>query len=225
MIYGVLDTVRNNNKLIIFVHGLAGDMREHQFYNAAKFFPQKGFDTLRFDLYSWEDKGRSLSECTLETHGQDITTVIREFTDKYDELFLVGHSLGGPSILSAELDSIKSMVFWDPSYNTYEAIIGDLEYKKEQGLYVLDWGTEFILSQATVDSWKRTGDRMLPHISKPVKYIFAGKSALKKAWQDKLESIKPEYEQFTIEEAGHTFDEAGVEEVLFEETLKWVSKK
>ncbi len=43
--------------LVVFVHGLTGNMNEHLFFNGARWFEKKGFATFRFNLYDWE-KGR-----------------------------------------------------------------------------------------------------------------------------------------------------------------------
>ena len=45
---------RHTKGMIIFVHGFTGHQNEHIYYNAARFFPRKGFATFRFDLYPGE---------------------------------------------------------------------------------------------------------------------------------------------------------------------------
>ena len=97
LIHGILRD--KGTTLVIFVHGLAGNVHQALFYNASRFFANKGYATFCFDLYSGEEKGRLLSECSIETHAADVTTVLKHFCSKYDKIYLVGHSLGGPSIL------------------------------------------------------------------------------------------------------------------------------
>ncbi len=96
IIYGTLNfALKDSDKLIIFVHGLSGHQNEHIFYNAARFFPQNGFSTFRFDLYSGESKGRILSKTSIKDHVQDLDTIIQHFKSQFKHIVLVGHSLGG----------------------------------------------------------------------------------------------------------------------------------
>ena len=120
-IYGVFDQKIKSDKIIIFVHGLTGHKNVHQFYNAVNFFNNKKFVTFRFDLYSSEKSGRKLENCTIATHSEDLNQVIKYFKNKFSNIYLVGHSLGGPTILEADLENIKKIVLWDPSVNlSYE---------------------------------------------------------------------------------------------------------
>ena len=222
-IYGLLNSSKKD-KLIIFVHGLTGHKNEHIFYNAAKFFSKNKFDTFRFDLYSGEKGARSLTECTIETHSQDITQVIDHFKKNYKKIHLVGHSLGGPSIILANIESAYSIALWDPSFNTFEGLRDDMTFNTKINKYILHWGTEYLLSKEMVESWKRFDERMLAKFSKPTKIICAGKGMLHERWRNKLHLISVNHEFVLIPEAGHCFDEENTEQELFNETLKWFEK-
>jgi esterase/lipase len=221
LIYGILNSGKIYKKLIIFVHGLTGHKNEHQFYNAAKFFPKNGFATFRFDLYSGEKRGRALSECTIETHSLDLNTVINHFKDDYNQIYLVGHSLGGPAILLAKTDLVDSIVLWDPSFNILEGLSNKLKFDSRINKYILKWGTEYLLSKEMVESWKKLGDELLNYFQKPTKIICAGQGILHKSWKKKLQSITADHEFCIIQNAGHCFDEKETESDLFAETLKW----
>lgn len=224
LIYGVLNSKGKNEKLIIFVHGLTGHKNEHQFYNAANFFPDKGFDTFRFDLYSGEKDGRNLTECTIETHSSDLNTVINYFKNNYNKICLVGHSLGGPTTLLAKTATVDSVVLWDPSFNIFEDLSCDMKFDERINKYILRWGTECILSPEMIESWKRLGDELIKHIIKPTKIICAGQAHLYKTWKQKIIEIKVERDFVIIEDAGHCFDEENTEKILFNETLKWFNR-
>lgn len=224
LIYGTLNDRAGNKNLIIFVHGLTGNKNEHLFYNAAKFFPKRGFNVFRFDLYSGEKQGRSLISCSLETHADDLSTVIRYFKNSFEKIFLVGHSLGGPSILFSDITPVDSIVLWDPSFDILSRIKKYLRINKKTKKYTLNWGIEYTLSAKMINSWKKIDDRMLKLFSKPTKIICAGQCWLYKIWQQKIPAVKVENEFLVVKNAGHCFDEEGTEEILFKETLKWFKK-
>ena len=221
LLYGVLNKEGKTDKLIIFVHGLTGHKNEHHFYNAARFFPKNGFATFRFDLYSGEKKGRLMSECTIDTHSSDLNIVIDYFKPNFNKIYLVGHSLGGPTILLARLDAIKAIALWDPSFAIHEESSDEMTFDNRINKYVLRWGTECILSKEMVESWKKTGDEMLNHFRKPTKIICAGEGILHKKWKNKIKSIKVKTDFCIIKGASHCFDEKETEKKLFQETLKW----
>lgn len=224
-IKGILNSSKNaTNKLIIFVHGLTGHKNEHLFFNGAKYFSQRNFDTFRFDLYSGDKRARRLLNCTIKTHSRDLETVLNYFKEKYSEIFLVGHSLGGPTILWANHSVVKSVVLWDPAFKILETFSDELQFNKEWGVYVVDWGTEFLLSKEMVEEWRFLDERILSHFVRPTKIICAEKGILEKSWKESLEKISVETAFTSIKNAGHCFDEEGTEEQLFEETLKWFER-
>ncbi len=225
-IYGVLDALPRSSKLIIFVHGLTGHKNEHHFYNAAKFFNQKGFDTFRFDLYSGEAKGRRLERCSIITHSLDVGAVIRYFAKKYKNIYLVGHSLGGPSILGADLSGVKKIVLWDPSCSSDEESQESwCVYDKKIGAYRVDWGVTYLMSKEMVDDWRNLdSEKWYKNCIVPLKVVAAGKGFLKKEWKKLIHGFSAKHELVVISGAGHCFDEGDTEQSLFRETLTWFKK-
>lgn len=223
-IYGVLDYKTKKDKLIIFVHGLTGHKNEHQFYNAAKYFATKGFVVFRFDLYSGEKGGRKLDDCTIDTHINDLNNVIKYFITKYQVIYLVGHSLGGPVILQANLKPITKIVLWDPSVNLAKEDEDEQWYyfNKKINAYIANWGTSFLLNKKLVEEWNSFDyQQWFKNCNIPLKVICAGQSTLKNTWKKIIKNFKPINKLSIIKGASHTFDEAGVEEILFKETLVW----
>jgi dienelactone hydrolase len=219
IIYGTLNyPARATDKLIIFVHGITGSRKEHQFYGAARFFPANGYATYRFNLYSRESRGRVLSDIGIRTQSKDLDTVISHFKGKFGQLFLVGHSLGGPTIMWADLDPVKAVVLWDPSL---VPPVESFRYEEQLKKYIAKWQFEFFISPGMVEEWK--GARSLVHrMTKPVRIIFAGNYSIMGTWKDALAEIPAEHDSTTIEGAGHGFDEEGTQEQLFSRTLEWL---
>ena len=223
IIYGTLNYLKPSKNLIIFVHGLTGHKNEHIFYNAVKFFNKKCFTTFRFDLYSDESKARKLSDCSIKNHAEDINSVVKYFSRKYNKIFLVGHSLAGPSIiLSNQLFS--SVVLWDPSIGLSDLFEGAL-HDKLLDKYILSWGIQILISKEMFEESKNIkNSELIDKISKPTKIICAGKGVLYGKWKGLMNKIKDKKDFSVIKNARHCFDEEGTEEKLFEETLKWFKK-
>lgn len=229
-IYGVLTNgAKPTKRLVIFVHGLTGHKNEHQFYNAARFFPKHGCDTFRFDLYTWEKNARKLRECTVKTHAYDIETIIKYFKKTYTHITLVGHSLGGPSIVYANLENVTSIVLWDPSdMRGLKSLVVDQEKPLKQdtskGNYIIDWGVEYILGKKMAEEFKTLAPaEAVQQVHIPVKIISAekGNPIGSKKYFKYAHTPK---ELVIIKGVGHTFDELGAEDKLFSETLAWIKK-
>lgn len=139
IIYGTLNLApKESDRLIIFVHGLMGYQNEHIYYNSAKHFPKRGFNTFRFDLYSEERRARNLKECTIGINADDLDTVVNYFRTKFKKIYLVGHSLGGATVMLADLKPIRSVVLWDSTYNLNDKLTRGLKYLPElDGLFLI----------------------------------------------------------------------------------------
>jgi dienelactone hydrolase len=225
IIYGTLNfPAEGTDRLIVFVHGITGSRKEHQYYDATRYFPQNGYATYRFNLYSRDEKGRVLSDIDIWTQSEDLNTVIRHFIGKYGEIFLVGHSLGGPTIMGADLDPVKAIVLWDPSI-TPDTAPGKHFYTYDEHLkkYVIRWQLEYMVTAAMIEQWKDAGS-LIKKLIKPTRVIFAGGYVIKKTWGNRLEEIPAIHDSITINGASHGFDEEGTQEKLYEATLDWIKR-
>lgn len=230
VIYGVLSSgTRASDHLIVFVHGLTGHKNEHIFYNAARFFPKKGFDVFRFDLYSGEKGGRSLVDCNIRTHASDLNVVLKNFGKKYIHISVVGHSLGGPTVVCADTSLMQSIVLWEPSnMRGLDEIEEDLErplrFVKELDAHVFEWGVSFLLgSKMAKDFGTLKPEQYMKKINKPVKIICAEDGNVK-GGKKYLQHAHDPKDLTVIPKAGHAFDEEDAEGELFDQTLKWLEK-
>lgn len=84
-------------KLVILTHGLEGDSGRHYIRGTAKLFAQQGYDALAWNCRSCS--GEMNRALRLYNHGEigDIGEVIQHAlrTKQYDELVMVGYSMGG----------------------------------------------------------------------------------------------------------------------------------
>ncbi len=117
----ILNTKEKSQKLLVFVHGFTGSMNEAHYYAAKEFFITRWYDVFRFNLYTDGEKTRKLRDCSVAIHTQDIQTVI-EYFQGYQEIYLVGHSLGAPCIawVSDFPKNVKKIVFWDGAFQMIE---------------------------------------------------------------------------------------------------------
>jgi dienelactone hydrolase len=225
IIYGTLNRPdKGTDRLIVFVHGITGSRKEHQFYGAARFFPQRGYATYRFNLYSRDNKGRVLSDIDVRTQSGDLDTVIAHFKGKYEKIFAIGHSLGGPTIMGADLDPVKAIVLWDPSL-TPDTTPGKKFYRYDECLkkYIIRWQFEYNITAEMIEQWKNA-ESLVNNLTKPTRIIFAGNYSIKATWKNKLAEIPALHDDITIEGASHSFDEEGTQEKLYEATIGWIER-
>ncbi len=227
IIYGTLrKPAKQSSTLIIFVHGLTGHQNEHIFFNGARFFEKCGIDTFRFDLYSGEKDGRTLSTCGISTHTTDVNTVAKHFRKKYKTIFVIGHSLGGLSVLASDTSKIDGIILWDASYGKDRGDMDDAVFIKSMNAYVLKWGTEYLMGKKMNDEWNKfpAPKVAIQKIHKPLCVIVAGNGQLVKAGKEYFAFANEPKMFANIKGAGHTFDEDGVEQELFEATKRFVKK-
>jgi len=230
VIYGTLGTSKKvSTTLAVFVHGLTGSTNEHTFHNAAKLFPKKDVDVFRFSLYTGEKGGRTLSKCTIKDHSDDLNQVLKYFKKKYKNIAVVGHSLGSPTILRSDTSLFDTAVLWDPSYLAGNR--GDMPTKAKlngREVYIEEWGTEFLMNPAMVKEWQWfNGENeldLVANLGKPLKIIAAGKGILIKGSKKYVKVAQEPKDLTIVKRATHCFDEEGTEDILLDETLKWIKK-
>ncbi len=228
LIHGYLNYKgRKPQKALIFVHGLTGHPNEHIFYNGMKHFVSKGFAVFRFALYTNALRGRRLNQCTLKIHAKDLNRVISYAKrHKMKEIFVVGHSLGGPTILLSDTSLISGIVLWDPTYDP-KALIHDCStYDKRIRSYVIDWGVKHLWGEKMCKEMMAMSDcgDLLSQIDVPTKIIAAGAGVLVNGAKKYYASANKPKSLSLIAGAGHCFDEEGTEKKLFSETYRWVKK-
>lgn len=212
--------------LVIFVHGLTGYMNEHQFFNGARFFEKSGFSSFRFNLYGWQENARDLIKSTLRTHASDLDTVIRYYRRQgVKKIFVVGHSYGGATILFSKEKDFDGVVLWDSSHPDCWVFEKRINYVKALKAYRGHWDFDVLIGKKMYDeskNWDWTG--LIKSITAPIKIIVASKSGLLQAGKKYYREANEPKSLKVIEGATHCFDEDGVEEKLFRETLKWFKK-
>jgi len=222
ILYGTLNS-ENNETLAIFVHGLTGNQNEHIFFNAKKLFPKKGIDTFRFNLYDWRENARQLAECDLHTHAKDIDLIVNKFKKEYEQIVLIGHSFGGPSILFSKQE-VEATILWDPSIEL------DLEkesiFIKEINKYILNGSIQSIINKSMIETSKETTtENLMNKIKIPTAIMLADKGILKDKWMKANIKDNKNISGKLIEGAGHCFDEENTEIKLFAKTIEFIHEQ
>lgn len=213
--------------LVVFVHGLGGLMDQHIYYNGSRFLEAHNISSFRFNLYGWEKDARKLTDCTLETHSNDLDKVIAHFRNKdVKKIFVVGHSFGGPTILLSKNKGFDGVILWDPSYG-YPMSFKGAKYINSLKVYRTTWNFDVLISKKMIKeskTLKEKEEKVIKELDIPIKIINAGNSFLLEGGKRYYELANEPKDRVIINGADHTFNEDGVEEKLFKETLEWVKK-
>lgn len=231
-IYGVLNQDKPSKRLIVFVHGLTGEKENHLYYNAARFFPERAFDTFRFDLFSNELHGRKLVDSSLTDFTRDLNTVVQFFSDQYEQIHVVGHSIGGCIAMNADQQCISSFVLWDTGLHNGGSESGPFEYDETSGLYIAKLKIQYMLSPKLIEERAMQGASVVRKVERPIKLIFAGNTTVQESWARNIKYLESNtkkreqamFETLTIDGAGHGFNELGKNDELFKATHEWVKQ-
>ena len=92
-------------------------MHEMLLYNAARYFDDKGFSTLRLSMYGGGEQSREISKSDVMTHADDIDDVV-SFVKKFGAKWVgvVGHSYSGMAIVYSKKQEFDAAILWDPSH-------------------------------------------------------------------------------------------------------------
>ncbi len=227
-IYGTLNFINPQpDKLVIFVHGLFDNKNTHLIYSASHFLYNQGFTTFRFDLYSYKSDARHFSQCSLSQHSKDLDRVIKYFNNTFRSIFIIGHSYGCLTILRSELDGLTAISLWElssfisqpPTYFKY-----DQKIQK----YIFNTGYDILVERKFVDDLYQFPNEldMINSIKCPIQIAYANgpNGALKKSSKRYYENILGEKDILAIDGANHSFQEEGVEQTLFNGTIKWFNR-
>lgn len=102
--------------LVILIHGLASDSRGLLPFLLARSLHEHGFATLRVNMYDLANDTRDMIDCTVETHAEDLSRIVAYVRkQRSPQVFAVGHSYGGLTILSSNA-TLDGAVLLEPSH-------------------------------------------------------------------------------------------------------------
>lgn len=230
-IYGVVNKAiadKPARKLLVLAHGLTGHYSEYIFMMARDFFTARGYDVVRFDFYSSEPKARSLRDCLLQTHIQDLEQVLAHFREGYDSVFVAGHSYGGMTTLVANPD-VNAISLWDSSLYPYrEYWEREARYLPELDCYALYTGINALVGKAMVEESCRYDLEKMRNVAealKPPAQIIAAAEHVKRPGQKQVFDMLPDPKDYTeVKGAHHDFCENDTAQILMNKTWEWFER-
>ncbi len=214
---------------IVFVHGITGHSSEHIFYNAARFFPHHGIDAIRFDLYPGGPTGRLLPQCALSTHAGDVNLVLKHFRKLYKNLFLVGHSLGGPTVLSSNLKLADAVLLWAPACSEvlFDPKVPLIQLIKGTELYKTCWAVEAVVGRQMARemlAFPKSQDAA-KRLELPVFVACGENDVFLKGAQNYHDFAPGRPRKFcVIKGGGHQFNEGDTALELYAQTQKFIAR-
>ena len=222
----VLNWTSNTQKLIVMVHGLTWSMSEAHYYAAKEYFTQKWYAVFRFNLYGGREKNRQLHTTSIREHNVDVSVVLEYMNSQYSEIYLVWHSLAGPSIVSVENfpAHLQKIVFWDPAFDTSGTILRCFEKNGIWFFYPKNWKNIEISQEMYKEFIENNHMNQLQKINfthTNMYIIFAG---LCDKIHFKNQTDQMWIEWYVVEWANHGFTQEWKYEELFERTLEFIEK-
>jgi alpha-beta hydrolase superfamily lysophospholipase len=226
-LYGILQAVDDPAApVVLFVHGLGGHMREKHLQYCAYAAVEAGFTALRVNLYGAEVDARKLIECTIDTHVDDVTQVLRQIRSSGRKVAIVGHGLGALVMQRLDRSLMDVAVVQDPVDTQTDDFMhwSDVRRNGDTGNWDLLFASDLSVTQGFYDSWWASGpDRH--DFTVPARVICAGASDLQDECERYARAQAAPSDLVTIEGADHTFNSKEFREKLFTATTEWLRKQ
>jgi len=223
-----------NRKLVFHIHGMTHHAAHLLEVTGSEFFEEKNYDHFSISLYARFSDSRKLHQSTLSTHVKDLQIALVHFRDKYDEIFISAHSLGGLVTVMWNPPGIKAISLWDPSTDVtnFWASGPYLLHMPERRQYQLDYGNIFVLGEDMVEEIKLYPNEKCLEIAKriktPTQFIIPELSIALASPHVKLDAYADAFggtfDLARIAGADHVFSNRGNRQALFNATLAWFEK-
>lgn len=107
------------NNLILLVHGFTGNMNGSSnadlYKRLAYKLTENGFAVYRFNFRFTSDNFKNYHKMTIAGEVDDLKLLIREFSKKYENIGMVGESLGGSISILGWSSKVKCLVLFYPA--------------------------------------------------------------------------------------------------------------
>ncbi len=213
--------------LVVMMHGLGGKANATLQFLGARYLHERGFNTLRLNMYGYGDGTRNLHDCLVQTHVEDFEVVADNLRSQgVERLFAIGHSVGGLTLLRSKIE-LEGAVLWDPSHGNWwraqnETSSPDVVYAAGSRIDLQGVGS--IWSQGMQREFENMGDTTTLAKGKgyPMKIVSALDGELIETNRAYAEAADEPKELHEIKGATHNFDDSDrVMLELFEETADW----
>lgn len=227
-IYGYLDqaaSAQRSERLVVCSHGLTGSPNEYHFKQAQRYFNAAGYDVVRFFYYTAEPGARRLKDTTLRIHANDLNAVCDHFRPGYRQLFVIGHSYGGLTMLLARPDA-AAYAFWDSAFVPYPSLWRDgATFAPSLHAYLLHWSSDHVIGAAMMEEARAITDATARGLAASVKppslVAVAGRPTREIPGGGLYDSLGCRKSQIGIPGADHGFTAGETVFDLIEATHAW----
>jgi pimeloyl-ACP methyl ester carboxylesterase len=227
-IYGLFNesSAGRSDRLVVMAHGLTG--RPHEFVNvtAMTAFTRAGYDVARIAFYSGFENARTLRECSIAQHADDLNTLIDHLKPNYDKVYATGHSYGGISLLTANPKDLHAASFWDSTFTP--GWQNDVKPVPELDAFAYNNGQESLIGRAMYDEAAHLAANppydLAAQFRAPAQVALAKNN--EKTGRNRAElfdALKVRKELVMISGANHTFTTGNSSRQLIQQTLRWFS--
>jgi pimeloyl-ACP methyl ester carboxylesterase len=215
--------------LVIFAHGLCGNMDEVLPHELSKSLSAQEYAFLRFNFYDGGQNARVISGTTLETHANDLSDVVAYARQQgADAIHVIGHSYGGLTLLLAKKLPVISGILLD-AYHPDLNVFKNAPYMKELEAYVWDEKpTAYVLGKAMVEYDRHLkGTSFLNGHTLSTLIVAAGAGILLPYEHKYHEALKPLTDTTfeVVTDASHNFDTDEHREKVIQIVLAWLTKQ
>ncbi|MFZ5955572.1 MAG: alpha/beta hydrolase family protein [Nanoarchaeota archaeon] len=180
LVRGALEN-ENSDKLLILVHGFAGNMNGPQniFVNLSKKLQEKNYSVLRFNFRGFSPSEMDSRDMTILTASDDLISVIKFAKSKnYKKIGILGESMGGLVCLNCFNQDVNLMIFWYSEFDckhTYDSLFtkGKIKELKEKGFVNysdFNVGKKFLQNIKKINLYNK-----LPNVNCPVLFLHGDK--------------------------------------------------
>lgn len=228
-IYGMLRG-SYEHPLIVLCHGYGGWMHEMLLYNAARYFENEGFSTLRLSMYGGGKKSRNISKSDVITHASDIDDVVAFVKDKGAKWVAVaGHSYSGMAIVYSKQQQFDAAALWDPTHTdgydepkNKKSLEDDFIFVKDLDAYVSGIGSGYVYAKTVFDNnYPKSHEAAEKFKVNTCVFNADWSKEQQKYGRSYTESISADTRQVIIPNSSHPFTEDGAAEKLFDATIKY----
>lgn len=215
-----------SKSIVLLVHGCASTELWPTMLLASWYFRKHGYAYCRINLYHWKEGARSLMKSDLLTHSKDTDVVAGKLKRLgYKNIYAVGHSFGGLTLLRVDHTLLRAMSLWDIS--SFKKYPPDKRIKRQAktGAHYFVGAYELLLSKRFMNGMLRFPDEHLlaAKISIPTQVCYADgeEGLLIDSSQQYFDALNCKKELFGVAGASHSFTEEGLGPKLFAKTKKW----
>lgn len=226
LLSGVLHKKKNDNSIVISVHGFGVDKNYWIIKELSKYLDKQKIGSMRFDMTGVGDSEGRVEDSTVEQMVDDLNAAVRYAKERgYRKITVAGHSLGGMiAVMAAAANKdIHSLMLMAPAIDIRHAI----RRRKDTYKHIEDDMAEVAKIKVRKEFLKNISRHVYDEAKKikiPVLIVHgsADKSTGIKNAKKFFSKLKTKKRFVIVKNANHHFSKKSHLGVLLKEAHKWV---